>query len=290
MGNSTRSNGGNATDADVHRTVSADGTEIAGSVHGNGQPLVLVPGAMSDGETVWEPLVPLLTDRFTCYAMSTRGRGLSDESADLSLERLVEDVTAFAESVGDPVGLMGWSGGAMLSLAAAQQTDAVSAVAAYEPPAFEVVTDDVSERMMETIERVSEAAAAERLVDAVRIWVEFVATDDELAAAAERGFFEALAPNVPVQLREFEQLFESGVSGPTDPAALATIDVPVLLLHGDRSIPEPWMVDSVRHVARYVDDVRVREVDGAGHLGPGLEPDAVADELGRFFAATPDPV
>ena len=276
-------------DAEIHRAVSDDGTEIAGRVRGRGQPLVLVPGAMSDGETVWEPLLPSLTDRFTCYTMSTRSRGLSGRSTDLSLERLVQDVTAFAESVGEPVGLMGWSGGAMLSLAAAQRTDSVSAVAAYEPPAFEVVSEDVSAQMMETIERAGEAAAAERFVDAVRIWVEFVATDDELAEAADLGFFETLAPNVPVQLQEFEQLFESGVSGPTDPSALATIDVPVLLVHGSRSVPDPWFVDSVRHVAAHVDDVRVCEIEGAGHLGPAVESETVADELGRFFAATPEP-
>ena len=290
MENATRLNGGGEIDADIHRAVSDDGTEIAGRVRGRGQPLVLVPGAMSDGETVWQPLLPSLTDRFTCYTMSTRGRGLSGQSADLSLERLVQDVTAFAESIGEPVGLMGWSGGAMLSLAAAQHADAVSAVAAYEPPVFQVLSEDVSAEMMETIERVGEVAAAGRLADAVRIWVEFVATDDELAAAAELGFFEALAPNVPVQLREFEQLFESDVSGPTDPSELATIDVPVLLLHGTRSVPDPWFVDSVRHVAAHVDDARVREIEGAGHLGPALEPEAVADELGRFFAATPEPI
>jgi hypothetical protein len=34
----------------VHRTISADGTEIAGRVHGQGPPLVLVHGGLGDGE------------------------------------------------------------------------------------------------------------------------------------------------------------------------------------------------------------------------------------------------
>lgn len=275
---------------EIHRAVSDDGTEIVGRVHGQGPPLVLVPGALGDGETVWEPLLPLLTDRFTCYAMSTRGRGLSGHSTDLSIERLVQDVTAFAESIDEPVGVMGWSSGALLSLATAEKTDAVSAVAAYEPPVFEVMSEDVSARMMATIGRVGEAAEEDRLVDAARAWIEFVANDDELADAAELDFFEPLAPNVPIQLQEFEQVFESEGTSPTDPSELTKISVPVLLLQGTRSMPDPWMNDSAHHVAEHVADIHVREIADAGHLGPVLEPEAVADELGRFFTATPEPV
>lgn len=40
--------------------------------------------------------------------MSTRNRGASGASADLSPQRLVEDVTAYATSVGEPVGLAGF--------------------------------------------------------------------------------------------------------------------------------------------------------------------------------------
>lgn len=278
------------TEMKIHRAVSDDGTEIVGRVHGQGPPLVLVPGALGDGERVWEPLLPLLTDRFTCYAMSTRGRGLSGHSTDLSIGRLVQDVKAFAESIDEPVGLMGWSSGALLSLATAENTDAVSAVAAYEPPVFEVISEDVSARMMDAIGRVGEAAEEDQLVDAARAWIEFVANDDELADAAKLDFFEALAPNVPVQLQEFEQVFESEGTSPTDPSELTKISVPVLLLQGTRSMPDPWFIDSAHHVTEYVADIRVREIADAGHLGPVLKPEAVADELGRFFAATPEPV
>ncbi|WP_321112575.1 alpha/beta fold hydrolase [Halorussus salinisoli] len=278
------------TEMELHRAVSDDGTEIVGRVHGQGPPLVLVPGALGDGETVWESLLPLLTDRFTCYAMSTRGRGLSGHSTDLSIERLVQDINSFVESFDEPVGLMGWSSGALLSLATAENTDAVSAVAAYEPPVFEVMSEDVSARMMDTIGRVGEAAEEDRLVDAARAWIEFVANDDELADAAELDFFEALAPNVPIQLQEFEQVLESEGTSPTDPSELTKISVPVLLLQGTQSMPDPWFIDSANHVAEHVADIHVREIADAGHLGPVLKPEAVADELGRFFAATPEPI
>jgi pimeloyl-ACP methyl ester carboxylesterase len=91
---SNRSGGAAVTEERVHRVVSADGTEISGRVQGQGPPLVLVHGGFGDGEVAWEALLPHLTDRFTCYLPSTRGRGLSGDNPDHSPPRLDEDVTA----------------------------------------------------------------------------------------------------------------------------------------------------------------------------------------------------
>jgi pimeloyl-ACP methyl ester carboxylesterase len=68
-------------------------------VHGQGPPVVPVHGDPHDGDLAWEALVPHLTDRFTCYLPSVRGRGLSAASPDLSPPRLQEDVTAFIDSI-----------------------------------------------------------------------------------------------------------------------------------------------------------------------------------------------
>jgi pimeloyl-ACP methyl ester carboxylesterase len=269
----------------IHRATTEDGVEIAGRVHGEGPPLVFVHGALGDGETVWEPLLPFMTDQYTCYLMSLRGRGLSGirRGNDLSREHLTADVTAFLDSIGEPVGVVGLSGGALLSLAAAEKTSSVSAVAAYEPPVFEVMSEDVAASFKGTVQRMGEVATTGRMADAVRTFLEFVTNEEELTAASELKLPDALAPNVPVQLEEFAKVFEGGPS-PTDPSALARIDVPVLLLHGTRSKPHPWFVDGVRHVAEYVPSAEVREIAGAGHLAPILEPAAVADELHRFFS------
>src|ERR687891_2935962 len=117
----------------IQRAVSADGTEIVGRVIGQGPPLVLVHGGIGDGEFAWTELLPHLTDRFTCYLPSTRGRGLSGDHPDHSPPRLVEDVTAFVDSIGEPVCLVAWSGSGPWCLGAAAQTDSVAAAAAWEP-------------------------------------------------------------------------------------------------------------------------------------------------------------
>jgi pimeloyl-ACP methyl ester carboxylesterase len=269
----------------VHRTTSKDGTNIVGRVHGQGPPLVLVHGALADGETAWTSLLPHLTDHYRCYTPSVRGRGLSDPSEDLSPARLVEDVTSFVESLGERAGLVGLSSGALLSLAAAEHSPAVRAVAAYEPPVFEVIGEETLAEFRDTIARMDEQASDGRLADAARTFIELVTNDGELAAVEDMHFIEDLAPNVPVQLREFSYFPGPGPS-PTAPPALAQVEVPVLLLRGTRSSPGAWFEEGVRHVSEHVRDARIREIPGAGHLGPILQPEPVAAEVKRFFAET----
>ena len=71
----------------IHVAVSNDGTKIAGRVQGQGPPLVLVHGGLGDGNVSWFFMLPFLVEHFTCYLLSTRGRGLSSDNADHSRER-----------------------------------------------------------------------------------------------------------------------------------------------------------------------------------------------------------
>lgn len=270
---------------DVHRAVSDDGTEIVGRVHGEGQPLILVHGALEDGDLAWNSILPILTERFTCYCMNTRGRGLSAEPSnpDYSSERLVQDVTSFADSIGESVGLAGHSSGAGLALSAAAQTDAISAVAAYEPLVPSVINEDDATRVQDAIVGVGEAVDEDRLADAARIPFENspIATADDVIALSEADYFEKMARYVPLNLKEREQAAESEVLGFSAPSVLARITVPVLLLHGSQS--SNWATESTDYLTDYLADSRIVEIDGAGHFGPQFWPATVADELIQFF-------
>jgi pimeloyl-ACP methyl ester carboxylesterase len=273
----------------IHRAVSADGTQIVARVHGQGPPLVFLPAGPGDSETSWGILLPFLSDRFTCYLMNTRGRGLSADHPDYSPQRLVEDVVAFAESIGEPVGLTGW-GTTLLALVAAEGTTAVSAVAAYESAADEVASEEIRARLGDVFARVGELAAEGRLVDAARSFIEHstvIYTDEEVTSGAPWAFWQTSAPNILVFLQEEQQAAASERPGPTDPAVLARITVLVLLLHGSES--RPWFTGSVRHVASRVADPHVRAISGAGHFGPHTKPEAVASELIGFFSSALQP-
>ena len=268
---------------EIHRAVSDDGTEIVGRVHGTGPPVVLLPAGPGDSETSWGVLLPILSERFTCYLMDTRSRGLSDQSSDLSPERLVEDVVAFAESIGEPVGLVGW-GSPLWARVAAQNTTAISSVVAYEPGVFEVMSEEDATRFEGVVERVGELVSEGRLANAAQAFIEnsgFVYTDEDLASGAPADFWDAAAPNIPVFLQEEQQAAESERPSSTASSVLQRITVPVLLLYGNQT--KPWFRDSVRYVAEHVADTHVREIGGAAHYGPHTEPEAVADELVPFF-------
>lgn len=273
----------------IHRATSDDGTDIAGRIHGQGPPLVLVPGAMSDGEFVWEPLLPLLADRFECFAMSPRCRGLSAAASDVRPERLVEDVTAFADSIGDPVGLVGWSQGGYMALGAAESSTAVSATAVFEPAVTPVMTQQVAATFMDKLTAMGALAAGGELEAAGRLFMGWLGNDDEMDDAETLDFFSGWATNVPGFLREMQQSLESEAPNATEPAELTKIVTPVLLLHGTRSNPLDWWLDGVRHVAAHVREAQVCEVRGTGHFAPMSEPATVADELVRFFDGVPAP-
>ncbi len=175
------------------RVTSDDGTEIVGQVKGQGPPLVLVQGAVDDGTLQWEPAVPFLAGRFTCHLISVRNRGRSGHSEDLTIPRLVEDVAAYASSVGEPVGLVGLSAGGAWVLGAASRLADIKGVVAYEPVIFEVISEEVLKRLDSVAMREGEEAQQGRLAAAVRIFAEFVGNKEEIAAL-DSADFETMGP------------------------------------------------------------------------------------------------
>jgi len=267
----------------IHRAVSADGTEIAGRVHGQGPPLVLFHGAPHDGDLAWGDLVPHLADRFTCYLPSWRGRGLSADSEDHTPPRHEEDAAAFVDSIGGSVHVAGWSAGVRPAFAAAT-SGAVAAVALYEPTVIPVLREDDLADLGATFRQLVAVAAGGRLADAARVFHRFFATEEELAAF-DADYYERSATAIPTMLRTIQasQTHEGPES--TDPALVAGIHVPVLLLRGGQTRRATFYADVERYIAEHVLDPHVRELPGVGHFAPNLAPEPVAEALAAFFAS-----
>jgi pimeloyl-ACP methyl ester carboxylesterase len=77
---------------------SGDGGSIAVWVEGEGPPLVLVHGSVSD-HTMFAPLVGDVRDEFTIFAMDRRGFGASRDDPNYSAEREFSDVAAVVYAV-----------------------------------------------------------------------------------------------------------------------------------------------------------------------------------------------
>lgn len=263
---SDRSGAATSAHERIHRAFSADGTEIVGRVEGHGPPLTLVHGAYGDGEIAWTALLPYLTDRYTCYLPSTRGRGLSSDHPDHSPPRLQEDVTAFVDSIGEPVCLVGWSGSGAWVLGAAAHSDSVAAVTIYEPGVIGVGGEDDIARLGAAMQQVGTAAADGRLLDAAHAFLPGICTDSEIAALEETPFNEQWADGIPALLRFLQQ--DMAYEGPrsTDPEALGQVAAPVLLLRGEQTLLGTFFADVERYMAQHVVDAHVRELPGVGHF------------------------
>jgi len=176
----------------VHSGTTADGVTISGTVHGEGPPLVFWHGAYGDGDLDWQGLLPHLTGRFTCYLPSWRGRGLSDDHPDLSYGRRIDDILDYVDSLGEPAGLVGWSGGANPALAAAAQSNSVNAVALFEPTMGSVMDDQERVAFGGAIADMGELAAEGTLTDAMRAAAGFPFNEEEITVTEDAGYFEAV--------------------------------------------------------------------------------------------------
>lgn len=198
-------------------------------------------------------------------------------------------MTAFVDSIGEPVCLAGWSGSGAWVLGTAARNDSVAAVAAYEPGLIPVMGEDDLARTFGTMEQMGAAASDGRLVDALRVFAPWICTDEELAALEQTNFFERWAGKVPAMLRLVEHDASYEGSRSTDPGALARITAPVLLLVGRQTRLGTFFTDSARFIAQHVADPQVWELPGVGHFAPVLAPESVAEELITFFESAWQP-
>jgi pimeloyl-ACP methyl ester carboxylesterase len=270
----------------THYVTTSDGVTLGGTVHGDGPPLVFLQGVIGDGDLDWGSTVGHLTDKFTCHLPSLRGRGLSGDHPDLSGPRLVEDYLTYIDSLGERTGLTGWSGGGTWGLAVAAQSDAVSAVAPFEPGILSLADEQVQAVIGNAVAHTGELAAEGNLAAAARAFAGFPFNDEEIAAATDTGYFEAAGRYVPNLLNALQQAM--GSEDPfADPAMLGAIQAPVVVLLG--SDTKPFFTTSALYVADHVPNARIHEIPGVGHAAPLTHPEALAKALTEFLTPAKQP-
>jgi len=114
---------------------SKDGTPIAFSKIGKGQPLIMVDGALCSRAFGPTPkMAPMLVERFTVITYDRRGRNESGDTLPYSVEKEIEDLEAIIKEVGEPVYMVGFSSGAALALNAAAKGLSIKKMILYEAP------------------------------------------------------------------------------------------------------------------------------------------------------------
>jgi pimeloyl-ACP methyl ester carboxylesterase len=138
----------------------------------------------------------------------------------------------------------------------------------------------------DAVARMGELAAEGRLTAAVRAVAGWLFNDEEIAVAADAGYFEAAGRYVPNLLNLLQQAM--GSEDPfADPAMLGAIQAPVAVLLG--SDTKPFFTTSARYVTDHVPNARIHEIPGLGHAAPLTHPEALAEALTEFFTPAQQP-
>jgi pimeloyl-ACP methyl ester carboxylesterase len=256
---------------------SKDGTRIAYYVHGEGPPLVLSYGALSDRK-FWNRFLPYL-DGFTRYVIERRGRGESGDAPDYHPEREAEDVVAVLEAVGEPPDIFAHSSGAVVALAGILTAPhLVRRAVLYEPP---VLLDsglrtnhpkDMPDRIRALFDAGDRSLAMEvfyregpqlpeadiQRLKAGDLW-------RSLEPLAHTTIYDAMVPDV---------LDIKRLSNPE-------WDRPTLLLNGEKS--PAWVIDGVKTLAANLGSTRVTELTGQGHVAMFTAPVLLASEIKAFL-------
>jgi pimeloyl-ACP methyl ester carboxylesterase len=263
---------------------SADGTTIAYSAWGSGEPIVIIDGATAHRATTPEnaQAAELLADDFLVINYDRRGRGESGDTDPYTVEREFEDLAAIIDQAagGGPATVFAWSSGGLMALNAAQSGVATARLALFEPP---VVVDDSRPPLPDDyVERLDAAVAAGRRGDAVQLFMTAAAgiPDDEGMFAGLRASdmwpgLEAIAHTIAYDGR---QVGDTMSGRPLRADLWDKIEIPVLVMYGTGTWP--YLITGSQAVADHLPTATLKPVPGENH---STTPDVLAAALREFI-------
>ena len=105
--------------------ITVNGVQLYYEKNGEGRPLLLVHGNGED-HTIFDEAAAVLKENYTCYAIDSRGHGLSSGVDVLHYEDMADDLAAFIEALDlQDVIYYGFSDGGILGLLTALRTDRI---------------------------------------------------------------------------------------------------------------------------------------------------------------------
>ena len=246
---------------------SADGTTIAYTAWGAGDPIVIIDGATAYRATnpLNQETAELLADEFLVINYDRRGRGGSGDTPPYAVEREFEDLEAIIEQSGRgrPATVFGWSSGANLALNAARGGVPIARLALFEPNA--AVDDSRPPLPDDYVERLDAAIADGRPGDAVALFMTAAAMmpDEAVAGMREQDFWAGLEAVAPTIAYDARQVGDTLSGKPLRPELWQRIDIPVLVMHGIDTWPA--LAAGSRAIAAHLPTSTLTPVPGEQH-------------------------
>lgn len=258
----------------MDKIASKDGTLLAYQHTGVGSALVLVHGT-GGSSARWTPILPGLEAHFSIYALDRRGRGGSGDAPAYALEREFEDVASVADSIRQPVNLLGHSLGGICALEAALLSQQIRTLILYEPP---IPVEGVSiypEGVIERLEALLVAGDREEVLTTfMREVVRMPSHEFELFRATPAWPARvAAAHTLPRELRAHEQYRFNA-------QRFKGLSIPTLLLVGGDSPAFFKAAIETLHTALFHSQIIV--LPGQQHIAMDTAPDLFVREVIAF--------
>ncbi|MGC7101253.1 alpha/beta fold hydrolase [Amycolatopsis lurida] len=250
-------------------TTASDGTSVRAYDEGQGPVILFLHGGMDDGAG-WMRVAARLRSRFRVLRLHRRQYRLDLKTGEAcTMADEVQHVRALVELIDEPMLIVGHSSGAVLALEALEALpEAFAGAVLYEPPC--VIGPPLGG---EALTRARIAVTAGKPGRALAIFLrDIVRTPPWVArmSAASIPLVPRFGRLTPHQLDDCAAIDEVGVR--LD--AYARIDVPAVLLGGDRSPAHLGeRLDALEHAMPHTERVRLRR---QGHAANTLAPARVA--------------
>lgn len=256
-------------------TTALDGTSVRAYDEGQGPAILFLHGGMDDGAS-WKLVTRRLNSQFRTLRLHRRQYRLDlKTSGRCTMAEEVEHIRALVKLIDEPMLIAGHSSGAVLALEAmAVMPEAFAGAVLYEPPC--VIGPPLGG---EALARAQTAMDAGKPGRALAIFMR-----DIVEAPASAAWMSAAAiPLIPRmgrlaqhQLDDCAAIDEVGLR--LD--AYARIDVPVVLLGGERSPTHLGeRLDALEHAMPTTERVRLRR---QGHAATSLAPARVAEVIAKL--------
>ena len=256
---------------------SKDGTLIAYERSGHGPALVMVHGTTAD-HTRWAPVLSQLQEKYSVYTVDRRGRGESGDHLPYSIEREFEDIASVAESIPEPITLLGHSYGALCSLEAVLLSRRINRLILYEPPIPLGTGDAYPPQLIASIQQQLEQGNRQGAVETFMREIPRL-PPHELELLKDSPSWKGRVAAAHTILREMQATSRDGYR--FDPKRFMKLTTPTLLMLGGDS--PAFLRIAIQKLHETLPNNKIAVMPGQQHVAMNSAPDLFLREVIGFL-------